>query len=213
VTPAGEVRCEYVATNLGEMRLPFIWSAHPLLPLTNATRLELPEGARTRVWAEHGLELGGRGAEHKWPRLRSGGQLLDMSSPAGVGKKPYACKLFVDLPSGEQSVRVVEGDERLTARFDARDVPQLALWINRGGWNPLPRTSWLPWRKPEPYHNLAFEPAIGAPDTLGDALGAWDGAHWIEAGQTRCWTVTWSGDTAPTPPPARAAVQTHRSAS
>ena len=89
---------------------------------------------------------------------------------------------------------MVEGRDALTARFEGRDVPHLGLWINRGGWNPLPRTSWLPWRRPAPYHNLAFEPSIGAPDTLSDALAAWDSAHWIEPSAARTWAVTWSGE-------------------
>ena len=42
-------------------------SAHPLLPLTAATRVELPLAARVRVHAEHGIALGGAGAEHRWP--------------------------------------------------------------------------------------------------------------------------------------------------
>lgn len=203
VTREGEVRCEYAATNLGEHRIPFIWSAHPLLPLSKVTCVELPDGARVRVWAQHGVDLGGAGAEHKWPRLRSGGQLLDVSRPATAGKKPFACKLFVDLPFGEQELRVIEGEDRLTARFDAADVPHLALWINNGGWNPMPRTSWLPWKKPAPYYNLAFEPAIGAPDTLSDALGAWGTARWLDVGETRRWTIRWSGDATPPETPAR----------
>ena len=203
VTPAGDVRCEYAATNLGALRIPFIWSAHPLLPLTSATRVVLPEGARLRVWAQHGVDLGGAGAEHRWPRLRSGGQLMDLSVPAGARKRPYACKLFVDLPPGRQTAHVVEGDAMLTVRFDSAQVPQLGLWINHGGWNPLPKTSWLPWRKPAPYRNLGFEPAIGAPDTLTDALGAWERAHWLEAGESRRWTITWSGGAVPPPVPDR----------
>ncbi|MDQ8154985.1 MAG: hypothetical protein P3B98_10020 [Gemmatimonadota bacterium] len=199
VTPRGEVRCEYAATNLGEQKIPFIWSAHPLLPLGADTRLELPEGARVRVWAQVGVDLGGMAAEHRWPRARCGGQLLDFSVPARAWKKPFACKLFVDLPPGVHALRVLEGDQALTAHVDAAEVPHLALWINRGAWNPLPRTSWMPWRRPAPYHNFAFEPAIGAPDTLSDALGAWEGAHWLEAGETRRWTLTWTGGDAPLP--------------
>jgi hypothetical protein len=137
--------------------------------------------------------------EHRWPRLRSGGQLFDFSAPGQAWKKPFACKLYVDLPPGGQAVRVLEGGEQLVARFDSADVPQMGLWVNHGGWNPLPRRSWLPWRKPALYFSLGFEPTIGAPDALSDALGAWDGAHWIEPGVTRRWTVTWSGGA--TPPP------------
>ncbi len=203
VTPDGDVRCEYAATNTGDLKMPFIWSAHPLLNLGKGTRLRLPEGARVRVWAQHGVDLGGASAEHRWPRARSGGQLLDLSAPALAWKRPYACKLFMDLPPGDQALRVAEEQDELTVRFSTYEIPQLALWINHGAWNPLPRTSWLPWRKPAPYMNLAFEPAIGAPDTLSDALGAWDGAHWIEPGQTREWTITWTGGAAPPPPESR----------
>lgn len=193
VTPGGEVRCEYAATNLGDLKIPFLWAAHALLPLGRETRVVLPDGARMRVSAEHGIALGGSGAEHRWPRARSGGQLLDFSSPALAWKRPFACMLHVDLPRGARSVGVREGRETLTATFDGDEVTHLGLWVNHGGWNPLPRTSWLPWRKPAPYHNLGFEPGIGAPGSLSDALGSWDGASWIEPRATRRWTVTWTG--------------------
>lgn len=196
VTPRGEVHCEYAATNCGEFRLPFVWAAHPLLPLTRRTHVALPDGARVRVAQEHGIDLGGAGAEHRWPRVRSGGQLLDLSAPGRAWKRPFAAMLYVDLPPDLPSVRVVEGDQQLVASFSAREVPHLGVWINHGGWNPLPRTSWLPWRKPAPYFNLGLEPAIGAPGVLSEALGAWEAAHWLEPGEVRRWRVTWTGGSA-----------------
>lgn len=195
VTPDGAVRCEYAVTNTGDFKIPFVWAAHPLLPLGRDTRLALPEGARVRVFSEHGIDLGGSGAEHRWPRARWGGQLLDLSTPARAFKKPYACMLYVDLPPEAQRLSVVDGDEELTAHLDGSVVTHLGLWINAGGWNPLPRTSWLPWKKPAPYFNLGFEPSVGAPGMLSDAIGAWDAAQWLEAGATRAWTVTWTGGT------------------
>ena len=39
--------------------------------------------------------------------------------------------------------------------------------------------------------NLAFEPCIGAPDPLDAALGAWDAAAWLRAGETRRWSLEW----------------------
>ncbi|MBI2408364.1 MAG: hypothetical protein HYV19_08715 [Gemmatimonadetes bacterium] len=193
VTPCGEVRCEYAATNIGELKLPFVWASHALVPLSRGTRVLLPDGARTRVAAQHGVDLGNPGAEHRWPRVRSGGQILDFSSPGRAWKRPFACMLYVDLPADGQHVSVAEGTDLLTASFSSAEVPHLGLWVNHGGWNPLPRTSWLPWRKPTPYFNLGFEPAIGAPGTLSEALGAWEGAQWIEPGATRRWMVTWTG--------------------
>lgn len=196
VTPEGTVRCEYAVTNTGDFRIPFVWSAHPLVPLGRDTRLELPDGARVRVFSEHGIDLGGANAEHRWPKARCGGQLLDLSMPARAWKKPFACMLYVDLPPGAQQLRVVEGGQQLTAHVDGSVVTHVGLWINNGGWNPLPKTSWLPWKKPAPYFNLGFEPSVGAPGMLSEAIGAWDAAQWLEVGATRRWVVTWTGGAA-----------------
>jgi galactose mutarotase-like enzyme len=182
VSGDGVVTMRYAAANAGDDHIPFIWSSHPLLPLTPATRLELPAGARTRVYAQHGIDLGGPGAEHRWPTLAAGGAAVDLSRPdAGGGS--YACKLFLDMPEGRAAV--VEGDARLDVRFDVRAVPHFGLWLNRRGWTPFADGT--------PYLNFAFEPCIGAPDTLSDALGEWDAAHWLEEGEERTWTLTWSG--------------------
>ncbi len=186
VAPAGEVVMDYEVRNDGKERLPFLWSSHPLLPLTPDTRLELPHDARVRVYAEHGISLGGKGAQHRWPNLRVAGTIADFSHPAAVAKK-YACKLFLDVPPGPARVAVREGAHRLTATFDAAEVPHFGLWLNHKGWTPF--------RRGEPYRNMAFEPCIGAPDTLDDALGAWQSAAWLEPGETRGWTLTWRGET------------------
>jgi len=67
--------------------------------------------------------------------------------------------------------------------FKVDEVPNFGLWINRGAWTPLKRG--------KPYTHLSFEPCIGAPDTLEEALGAWKSAHWLEAGATRHWSLRW----------------------
>jgi hypothetical protein len=150
--------------------------------MTPQTRLMLPANARTRVYAQHGIDLLGVGAEHRWPRVRMAGGEIDLSRPDAVAKK-YACKLFIDMPEG--SAAIEEGDARLTVEFDVAEVPNFGLWLNRRGWTPF--------RRRTPYLNMAFEPCIGAPDTLSDALGWWHGAHWLDPGETRTWTLTWRG--------------------
>jgi hypothetical protein len=185
----GAVHMHYAAANLGDVPLPFLWSAHPLLPLTAATRVELPLAARVRVHAEHGIALGGAGAEHRWPILRAdgdGGRNVDLAHPASVGHD-FACKLFLDLPS-ELRVRAAleEAGARLEVEFDTREVPQFGLWLNHHGWTPFDGG--------EPYRNLAFEPCIGAPDPLGDALDpAWDAAAWLGPREMRRWSLVWRG--------------------
>src|SRR6476620_11144729 len=82
----------------------------------------------------------------------------------------------------EGRAAVIENGLRLEVAFKVDDVPNLGLWINRGGWTPLKR---------KPTSNLAFQPCIGAPDTLEEALGAWKSAHWLDAGKSRRWLLRW----------------------
>jgi len=196
VRPDGTVAFDFAVTNTGDARIPFLWSSHPMFPLTGRSRIVLPQGARTRVWAQYGVELGRPGAEHRWPRLRVGAALVDFSRPAAL-KQDFACKLFVELPRTEVVVALEESGVRLEMHLHGRQVPQVGLWINRRGWAPFatPRSALPPFlrKKAAPYSNLAIAPCLGAPDTLSDALGAWDAAHWIEAGATARWSMWWRG--------------------
>jgi galactose mutarotase-like enzyme len=182
VTPGGDVEVEYEVTNTGTERIPFIWSAHPLLPLTSETRLELPQATRLHVYAQHEIALGSGATDLRWPLVRSAGRLIDMSHPFSVARR-YACKLFCEMREGRAAV--IEGGVRLEVSFRTDEVPNFGLWINRGGWTPF--------RRGKPYSNLAFEPCIGAPDTLEEALGAWKSAAWLEPRQSRRWSLRWRG--------------------
>ncbi|HEX5436748.1 MAG TPA: hypothetical protein VFW98_06295 [Gemmatimonadaceae bacterium] len=182
VEPSGAAVMSYAVLNTGAERLPFLWAAQPLMPLTPATRLLLPEGMRVRVFAQQGIELFGPNAEHIWPRLRTAAGVVDLSHPDAVGQR-YACTLFFDMKVGQAAVE--EGSARLTVTFDVHDVPNMGLWINKRGWGPFRRRSSA---------HLALAPCIGAPDTLSDALGAWNAVHWLEPGETRRWTLRWSGE-------------------
>jgi len=181
VAADGAVSMRYAASNLGDAPLPFLWSAHPLLPLTPATRVHLPHGVRLRVDAVHGLGAPD-GTEQSWPTLRVGGRALDVSHPAAAGDG-YACKLFLDLPAGPVAAAVEEDGARLEVALDGGEVTHFGLWLNVGGWTPFAGG--------RPYRNLAFEPCIGAPDSLAAALGDWDSAAWLAPGETRRWSLEW----------------------
>lgn len=185
VDASGAVTMRYSAHNDGRVRLPFIWSAHPLLPLTQRTRLILPEGEPVRVYKAERLDMGGSGAEHRWPNIRAGKDTIDLSKPGATGKR-FACKVFFDSVPGIAAIE--EEGARLEVRFDRSEVPDFGLWINARGWSPS--------RLIRSYSNLAFEPCIGAPDTLSDALGGWRRAQWLAAGETREWALTWTGSAA-----------------
>jgi galactose mutarotase-like enzyme len=204
----GAVRMTYELVSHGDAPIPFLWSAHPLLPFTPDTRLDLPVAARVRVWSQHAVDLGGEGTEHRWPVLRVGTATatrfgpheVDFTFPAlaprrfgEAGQDAYTCKLFLDLPrpAAGRTVRlgIEQGGSRLEVEVDTAEVPQLGLWLNHGGGTGIPDG--------RPYHNIGFEPCIGAPDPLDAALGAWRGAQWLAAGETRRWTLVWRGRAAP----------------
>jgi galactose mutarotase-like enzyme len=180
VTPDGAVTMNYEVTNGGSEKLPFLWSAHPLLPLTAETHIELPVGSRLRVAAQHHIDLTLMGSDARWPRLRTTHGEADLSYPDGVAKR-YACKVFLDLAAGHAAV--VEREARLEVDLDTREVPNFGLWINKGGWAP---------KRGLHYMNFAFEPCIGAPDSLSEAIGAWDSAHWLAPDERRRWSLRWT---------------------
>ncbi len=181
VTADGRVLMRYAVKNDGLDLLPYLWSAQPLFALTKHTRIELPDGARVRVWRQHGVDLGGVGSESRWPRIASAGKLHDLSRPDGIARR-FAYRVFVDTPAGH--VALIEEDARLDMSFDAALAPFVAIWVNRKGWSASSK------RKP-PVH-LSIGPSSGAPDSLTEALGTWKSASWLEPGETKEWTVAWS---------------------
>jgi hypothetical protein len=182
VSGDGSVTMRYGVSNDGLDRLPYLWCSQPFFPLTKHTRLEMPDGARVRVWRQHGVDLGGVGAENRWPRVAAAGKLIDLSHPDAIARR-FACRLFVDLPHTQASI--IEGDARLDVSFESAHAPCVQLWINRQGWSSKPK------RKPATHFSLG--PASGAPESLTEALSTWKGAQWLEPGETKEWTVVWSG--------------------
>lgn len=182
VTRDGAIEMHYAVRNTGPARMPFTWSAQAVLPLTAATRIVLPAGSTVRVAEQHGIELAGQGAPQEWPRLKAGERTIDLSAPDAAARK-YAVRLFAELPDGR--VVVEEGAARLELSFDRHQVTDFGLWINRKGWSGAPRRAAA--------SNIALGPSIGAPESLADALGSWNRAHWLEGGETREWSLTWRG--------------------
>lgn len=173
----------YSLINEGAEKLPFLWAARAALPLGEATTVELPDSSRVRVGAQNGIDLLGVSAEHRWPKLRGAKSIVDFSKPDAVARK-FSCTLFVDLASGRASV--TEGEHRLHVEFDASRVPHFEVNVERRGWAPFgggTNTSLL-----------TLGPRIGVPDSLSEALGAWNGAQWVAPGETREWEVVYRGE-------------------
>jgi hypothetical protein len=191
----GMVDFAYSATNTGAHRMPFLWAAHPVFPLTKATEIILPRGAKTRVWMADGVELAGGDALHAWPRVRSTGHLVDVSRPAALGER-FACTLFVELPRTETTIGIRDGARTLEMRVHGRELSHAGIWINQGVLAPTERKRPLiRWSRPRTYSTVTLGPCLGAPESLADALGAWETARWIEPGATARWAMTWRATT------------------
>jgi hypothetical protein len=188
VGSSGSVEMHYAVSNDGDARIPFVWSAQAMLPLTKNTRLILPEGTRARVWSQEGVELGGQGAYLRWPRAAIGGKLVDLTRPDDVARA-YACRIYLDPGAGRAAVE--DDGARLEVSFDVERVPHVALSVSKRSWNPFTRQ--------RAARTVALAPSIGSPDSLSEALGAWRDAAWVEPGETREWRLTWRASAVETP--------------
>jgi galactose mutarotase-like enzyme len=169
------LRMRYRVRNTGSWSFPWIWCAHPLLNVQPGSVLELPSMQQARVDAVHGIPELERGDIVAWPGAVGG----DAGRFAFPDEGAWAVKLFGDVgASGRMSVTDPRRGERLEIRVRPEDVPQVGIWINNRGWAPHSR---------RPYYNLALEPAIGAPDSLEDAVRDWKAAQTLGPGEERSW--------------------------
>jgi hypothetical protein len=196
VGATGAVRFDYTMANESSRAHAVQWSAHPLFPLTPATRLSLPEGAELRIDDYHGLAAGAEMTGGVWPYANVGGVPRDLSRPIVSLEPGQACMAFVRMPRGEITLALDEADARLLISIDGGQLPWTGLWLNRGGWSPFParRSLWskLTTRRRTPYVNLAIEPCLAGAGSLAAAQA--DGtAPTFAAGETRHWSMTFSG--------------------
>jgi galactose mutarotase-like enzyme len=171
------LRLGYRIRNTGSSPFPWIWCAHPLFNVQPGTTLELPTMHQVRLDAVHGLPGPERGDIVGWPGALGG----DRSRFVFPADGAWAVKLFGDVgPSGRMVLTDPRRAERLEIRVRPEEVPQVGIWINNRGWAPAGRT---------PYSNLALEPAIGAPDSLEEAVRDWRTAPTLAPGEERSWTL------------------------
>jgi galactose mutarotase-like enzyme len=170
----------YAVHNTGSHEVAFIWSAHPLLRIEPGMVLEFPPSARFNVYSttartnlpkRHGL---------RWPMpvRRDAHDICIDPLPgrdAGVAFKIWSEQL------AEGWTRLIANDGSLRMRFDVAEIPQVALWVNAGGWTGIGGA---------PYYNIALEPCMGAQDSLAEAVTHYRTYAIVRPGETRRWTLT-----------------------
>jgi galactose mutarotase-like enzyme len=148
----GCLRLDYRASNPTEHPFPFIWSAHPLFALEKGMRIDLPEGHVLEVFGSD--RLGDRHTPVCWPHAAG----LDLSRAERTG---WSAKLAGRSPE-RGWVGLTHQDRTLRVTYDPAQVTDIGLWLNMGGWCPLPGK--------DPYFNLGLEPCIGWGDDLAYAV-------------------------------------------
>lgn len=192
VRPDGAVEARYEASTSGPDRLPFLWSAWMVLPLTKTTRLRLPDGGRFRVASVVGATMQGGVMEGdgKWPRLILDEKSRDLSSPWSIPRKAQL-SAWLDM-SGRSMIQLWQDDARLTISCDGAGVPFCGIVIDRSGALHTRKRGLRRVMTP----TLSVAPSLGAPDNYKDALGDWQSMSWLVPGEPRRWTVTIRGGTA-----------------
>lgn len=192
VRPDGAVEAHYEALTTGNDRLPFLWSAQLLFPLTSRTRLRLPDGGRLRISSLTGAALSGgvMEGEEKWPLLMLDGRSRDLSAPWSVPRKTEL-HAWLDLTGARSVIQLWQDDARLTLSCDGAGVPYCGVAIDRDGAQRKRMNRPAFRHTGEPV--LALSPSLGAPDKYSEALGPWQSMTWLVPGEPRRWTMTIRG--------------------
>ena len=169
----------YEVHNQGRDAVAFIWSAHPLFALSAGMRLQVPPDARFNVYSTTPTSALPDGRGLQWPfTVHSDGHAVALDPLPGPDAG-IAFKIWSDpLSAGWATLDAPRA--ALHLRFDVSEVPQLAVWLNAGGWSGIGGA---------PYYNLALEPCIGAQDSLAEAVLKYDRYVLLAAGELRRWNL------------------------
>ena len=177
MTIKGEtLRLDYELETERAMRA--LWSAHPLLSVSEGSRIILPaETERLFVNWSANERLGYFGDFQSWTKTNDGISLDTL----GAQKDEIADKLFTHrLREGFCAYYDQASDESISFRFDAKRTPYIGLWICQGGW-PIDAA-----RSGDGHYTIALEPCSGRPDSLAEAAKR-DECLSLEAGSVERW--------------------------
>ncbi len=176
----------YTLANVGDVRVPWLWSAHPLFAADAQDRIVLPDAVvtvRVESSADGKLRTGQRVL---WPIAeQTDGSARDLrvalGSDARTGDKVFAGP----LRDGWCALERRRLGLRLTMRFEASIVPWLGLWLCYGGWPEHPGKKQM---------CVAIEPTTASTDSL---TNAGESTRWLSPGASVTWPLELSIDRLP----------------
>ncbi|MES2614562.1 MAG: DUF5107 domain-containing protein [Bdellovibrionota bacterium] len=134
-----------------------LWSAHPLLSISENSQILLPPEVKNLFvnWSLNN-RLGQFADTISWPVHKNN----DLSF---IGNKNlgFADKLFTEkLTQGICGYYHHETNEHILYKFSTKEIPYIGVWICQGGW-PQSRNS--------QHYTVALEPCFGMPDSVSYA--------------------------------------------
>ena len=166
----------YRVRHTGGEPFPWLWSAYPTFGVRPGMRIVLPTVSQVRLSDVIGRCDWHRGDVRGWPLDGDGDAFVFPEQPG------WAAMAHADIGrSGRVLLEDPEAAEWVDMLVEPREVPQVGLWLNCGGWAPGGGS---------PYYNCAIQPGIGAPGRLEEAVGDWGVAPTLHPGEERAWRLT-----------------------
>jgi uncharacterized protein DUF5107 len=148
------IRMHFRISNLGPLRVDFLWGTHPAIVITEHTILRIP--------AKHGIVAqcnqpgwGKAGQHYDWPILETEAGRLEMNKVRSIDDKVCFGHYAIDLEDGWYAIEDTSTGEGILFKFPLDQCPCLWLWLNYGGWRG--------------YHHVILEPWTSVPVNLAQA--------------------------------------------
>ena len=174
------LRVDYVASNVTEEPIPFLFALHPLFRAEAGAWIEPPnkQSKITIVYTEGRKDLS-EGMICSYPQhISSSGEVIDFAS--ALCKEGTCYKYMFQDPVPKGFCRLISGDEtkKLELSFSHRLLPYLGIWADHGACG----------RRKQ--RNLAIEPSTHRTTLLGEA-GRGEPCY-IPAKESLCWNINYS---------------------
>ena len=156
------IKITYTLKNLSSRTFPYIWSAHPLLNISEGDKLLLPENMDvvSLYWASDPV-IGKHGDLLTLSYLMRDQNELDFSVVPDKSVN-IAMKCFTGrLTEGYAGLYKKEKDETILFTFDTDKIPYLGIWLCYGGW---------PVDSERKHYTIGLEPTNGSSDSLAEAV-------------------------------------------
>lgn len=176
----GTLQVDYRVANHGDLLMPYIWAAHPLVAIRPGDEIVLPPDTLVSSTGSVGLCFTSDSLPFVWPILKlASGESLDLSRISDCST-PFAVKLFAENMT-PLAVEIADhsGQERLQFSFTS-PVAYCGLWLNCGGWSGADT---------ENYFNLGVEPTTSPNDSLATAYGR-DRASAVSPSSSQIWRMS-----------------------